>query len=173
MASQSDSTTSGIPVTMTFTDQAARCVPPSVLEALRSADFRITLPAQTSVSAVRISTLPDNLVRVDGQGALYAPATQVVELTEQTIAFPASIAPGIPVTMSFSVPSVRDLETSFLNLFFDIQPPGSLVRPSYPRVAAGVLSVDFYRDIDEAGPPYDAVVIRGWGRIAVIPTTSS
>lgn len=172
MAYPSDSQTNGIAVTFTFTEQGAKCLPPSVLEALRNVDARINLPDSASES-VEVSTLSDNLIRLDASGALYAPAPQVVELGETTITISDTTAPGVPTTMNFSATAVRDLETSFPLLFFDYSPPGGLVRHQAPRLVGSNIAVDFYRFDNASGPPYDEVVVRGRGRVLVIPAPST
>lgn len=176
MANQ-DSATNSIPVTLSFTEQGPECVSPAFWEALRNANLRISLPvAFTSGTGadgftLRTSTLADNITRIDNQGAIYTPGIVKVELTEQTVTMTTTTAPGVPVTMTFATPGVPDLENAIRNIEFDIQPPQSPIYIGPPQIVNGNLNFDIYRIGAAADPPpYLEVVIKGRGRLFVIPS---
>lgn len=178
MANQNGLTTS-IPVTLEFTEQGPECVSPAFWEALRNANLRISLPADFLSSigggstSVAISTLQDNITRLDGQGAIYTPGLQIVEVEEQTVTLTSTTAPGVPVTMVFSLPSVPDLETAINNITFSKQPPEVGVSEGPWEVVGSNLQKSFYRVDDGSSAPYPEVVIKGRGRLIVVPAPTT
>ncbi len=177
MANQ-DGLTQSVPVTISFTEQGSDCVSPAFWEALRNANIRVSLPTSGTSNTggtvkVSASTISDNITRIDSQGAIYTPGVVKVELTEQTVTLTTATAPGVPVNMSFSAPGVPDLQNAIQNISFDIQPPESPVYIGPPQLSANVISFSIYRiDDGTAGPTYPEVVIKGRGRLFVIPSPS-
>lgn len=168
MASLSDTRTTGISAQLVFTEQALACVPPLVVEALRNADLRINIPEQLE-NDVPVSEVSGNLIRKDTTGAIYAPATRIVELGSAQVTITTTTAPGVPTALSFDASSVTDLTTAIKDIDFSFQPPGALVRNQPPRIQGTAIVVDFYRLNGSPGPPYEEVIITGTGRLLVVP----
>ena len=169
----SDAEFDGIPITVSFTQQGT-CFPAAVLEAFRTANWRAKLPTtntQTGVS-VQVSTFPDNISRIDSEGKIYTPGISKVEVLEQTINLTADTAPGVPVQMSFDVQGATDLNNVINNINFDIQPPESPVYVGPPRIDGKRLVYSIYRMDNGTEPPYPAVVVRGFGRLFIVPSPS-
>ena len=176
MANQ-DASTQSVPVTISFTEQGGDCISPAFWEALRNANIRVTIPSTTSsggsVIQIKASTISDNITRIDSQGAIYTPGVVKVELSEQTITLTTSTAPGVPVTMSFAASGVPDLQNAIQNISFDIQPPESPVHIGPPQLSGSSINFNIYRTDDgTAGPTYPEVVIKGRGRLFVMPSPS-
>lgn len=167
--------TQSVPVTISFTEQGG-CVTPAFWEALRNANIRVTLPTTFSggsgTTEVKASTLPDNITRIDSEGAIYTPGIVKVELTEQTVTLTTTTAPGVPVTMTFATPGVSDLQNALRNIDFDVQPPESPVYIGPARLASGNIVYNIYRIDDGTSTPWPEVVIRGSGRVFVVPSPS-
>lgn len=174
MAISTDSRTNQVPVSVTFNHHAMdRCVNPALKELLQSMNLTVDLPESASSSGtVAISTQTGNLIRTDGTGALYAAASTIITLQEQTVAFPVSTGTGIPVTLAFSVPTLTSLNSAFLDLDIRIQPFGSLVRLQQRRFENSVLYLDFYRDLD-AVPDFPSININVRGKILVVPAPAT
>jgi hypothetical protein len=173
MAVPTDSRLYAIPVQMNWNPHVlAKCASPAMAEILETASPTIDLPASLGDNGVTVSTEDNNLIQVDGNGALYAPAPIVLPLTEQTMLFPAATPTGTPVTMTFGVPSVGNTNLAFPDLIFEILPYGSPVRPQRRRWSGGNLEIDFYRDLELTGgtPVYTDVTIRGSGKILLLNT---
>lgn len=178
MATTSNSNTDGIPIQVVFTEHGAQCIPAAILEAFKTAQWRIVAPTpaanlEGTAVTMRASTLPDNIARVDSEGAIYVPAMLAVEVAEQSVVLTATTAPGTPVDISFSVPGVTDLRTYIDNIYFDIIPPESPVFIGPPRIVGGVYTRSIYRVGDPlATPPFPVVTVRGSGRLIRIPSPS-
>ncbi len=177
MATNQNSTRDGIPLTVTFTEQGRACMPPAFLEAFRTANWRAMFPSNLATSAdgtvvLRASTLPDNITRIDVEGAIYTPGITKVEVAEQVVNLTPTTAPGDPVEISFVVPSNVDLNNSINNINFEIEPPESPVYISPPRLSGGRIRYTVYRIETGLTPPYPAVVVRGYGRIFTVPSPS-
>ena len=174
MPANSDSTNEGVKVTLTFTEQGRACLPPALVDALLQANLRVDIPASstTGTTEVKASTLDDNIARIDSDGAIYVPGLTSVELTEQTVNLGTTTAPGTPVTMTFSVPGVSDLTTAINNITFVKEPPQSPVYIDAPRLNGTSILYDIYRLETGESAPYPEVVIRGSGRLFVVPSPS-
>lgn len=174
MAINQDADTSGVEVTVSFTEPASRCMPPNVLEAFRTANWRVTLPVPDATQEVmRASTLPDNIARVDSQGAIYVPGLTIVEAQEQSVTLLSTTGPGIPVEISVSVPGITALTNVLDNINWSVTPLGAQVRLGPPRIVANRYIRDIIRLEGVAGPPYPEVVVRMFGRLIVIPGPST
>jgi hypothetical protein len=173
MASSNGATRS-IPVTLSFTRQGPECASPALWEALANANLRIDLPESffttTSSGGVAVSTLQDNIIRLDSLGALYAPGITRVELTEQSATIGASVAPGVPTTIYFDLPGVQDLNNAIPDIIWDIQPFESIVTFGPRLIVGSKLQIDVYRGEIGATAPYPVISIKARGRIFVIPS---
>ncbi len=178
MAVTQNSNTTGIPITVTFTEQGTgQCLPPQILDAFRAANWRANFPTTLATNVdgtvvLRASTLPDNITRIDNEGAIYTPGITKIEVEEQTVNIGTAVAPGVPVEMSFAVPSTTDLNNTINNINFDIQPPESPVYIGPPRLTAGRIYYSIYRIENGTTPPYPAIVVRGFGRLFIVPSPS-
>jgi len=174
MATNPDSTTSGIPVQVTWTTQGSNCFPPVLIEALQNANWRINLPDSltTSSTSFTASTLADNIFRIDSVGAGYVPGNTIYQLSEQIINLDDALAPGTAVQMAFDAPGVADLDTAFKDIDYFIEPPSSGVYHSPEVVANGQITVNFFRIDDGTSAPYPPVMIRGRGKLLIPPTPS-
>lgn len=177
MAVSTDSQTNQVPVSVTFNQHAMnRCANPALIELLQTANFTANFPEQTSSTGttVAISTQSGNLIRADGSGAIYAAASTIITLQEQTVAFPITTGTGVPVTLSFGVPTLTSLNSAFLDLDIRIQPFGSLVRLQNRRFENSVLYLDFYRDLDAVpSPDFPSININVRGKILVVPAPAT
>lgn len=170
----SDSNQYGVAVTVQFNEQAvANCVSPALLDALRNANWYADIPDTSTSSGVQVSDQQYNLIRLDGNGALYAPASQVVTLVSQTVPFAKTVGPGVPVEVRFSIPTISDFSLAFPDVSFNIQPYGSLIRLGQRRIEPGNLIYSFYRDIDADMNNQEDAVIQASGKILLIPSPSA
>lgn len=170
----SDSNQYGVAVTVKFNRQTlAPCVNPALLDTLESASWYADIPDTATSSAADVSDQQYNLIRLDGSGALYAPASQVLTLLSQTVSFPATIGPGVPVEVSFPVPQISDFALAFPDVFFDIQPYGSLIHARARSFGSGQLTYSFYRDLDVDMSAVEDAVIRATGKVLIIPSPSA
>lgn len=171
----SDAVRRSIPVTPSFTDHGLACVTPAIREALVNANWRITLPddlfsTTTSSGSPTVSSLPGNLSRLDSQGGIYTASVAKVELTEQTVTLVESLAPGVPVTMSFGIQGIPDLENTAYNIEFDIEPPQVAFNKRGPVVVGNTIQYQLFRVDVGASAPYPEAVIKGRGRLFIIPS---
>src|SRR6188768_1146585 len=135
MAINQDADLSGVPITVTFTIPGSKCLPPYLIEALQTANWRASFPeSDATVEEMRVSTLPDNIARVDSQGAIYVPGFTIVEVQEQSVTLPSTTGPGIPVEISVSVPGITALTNVGDNITWEIIPGGSQVQIGPPRI---------------------------------------
>ncbi len=172
MASSNGATRS-IPVTLSFTKQGPDCATPALWEALANANLRIDLPEAyftSTTGGVSVSTLQDNIIRLDALGALYAPGITKVELVEQSATIGDSVAPGVPTTIYFDLPGVQDLNNAIPDIIWDIQPPQSIVTFGPRQVVGTKLQIDVYRGEVGDTAPYPVISIKARGRIFVIPS---
>lgn len=171
----SDSNQYGVAIDVKFNRQALDgCVNPALLDALESeAVFRADIPDTSTSSGVQVSDQQYNLIRLDGNGALYAPASQVVTLVSQTVPFAKTVGPGVPVEVRFSIPTISDFSLAFPDVSFNIQPYGSLIRLGQRRIEPGNLIYSFYRDIDADMNNQEDAVIQASGKILLIPSPSA
>lgn len=175
MPANSDSNNEGVKVILNFTEQGRACLPPALIEALTQANLRIDLPPSSIITPavdVKASTLDDNIAKIDSDGAVYVPGITRVELSEQTINLGTTTAPGTPVSMTFSVPGITDLTNAINNVNFVIEPPQSPVYISPPRFNGTNIVYDIYRLETGLTDPFSAVVIRGSGRLFIVPSPS-
>lgn len=174
MASSNGATRS-IPVVLNFTRQGPDCVSPAFWEALANANLRIDLPEEyftsgASGTGVAVSTLQDNIIRLDALGALYAPGTVKVALTEQSATIGASTAPGVPTTISFDLPGIQDLNNAIPDIIWDIQPPEQIVTFGPRNIVGTKLQIDVYRGEIGDTAPYPVISIKARGTVFVIPS---
>jgi hypothetical protein len=173
-----DSTQSGIPITVEFTQQGRACLPPSIIEAFKTANWRATFtdsgPVDPNTAVMRVSDLSDNIARLDTQGAIYVPGETKFELAEATINIGTSVAPGTMTEVSFAIPaSVIDLNNVLLNVFWEVSPPERGIYVSPPFVSANRLRFNITRLHDEGvTAPYTALVVKGTGRLFIKPSPS-
>lgn len=175
MATNSNAQTDGVAVNVYFTEQGRACLPPKVLEALMTANWRVTFPSSNTVtgnSRVQVSTLPDNIARIDNEGKIYVPGISKKEVLEQTINLSTTTAPGVPVEISFDASGATDLNNVINNINFDIQPPEAPVYIGPPRISGTRLVYSVYRIDNGSSSPYPEVSVRGFGRLFVVPSPS-
>ena len=146
-----DSATTGIPVTMRFSNPGG-CIPPQVEEALG------------------VSTLGDNVARLDSQGKIYVPGVQIVELAQQTVIMGTTVPPGQPVDLTFTPQQISDLNLTLINENLVYEPAGAPVNKQGPFVNSGAIRYTFYRQSTADTPPYDEIVIRMSLRAFVYPS---
>lgn len=168
-----DSATTGIPVTVRFSNTGG-CIPPAMVELLQNAEFRIDLPAaQSGQEALGVSSLSDNIARLDSQGKFYVPGFQFLTVPQQTVVMGTTIAPGTPVDLTFNISQVADPDTAFLgDLRPTYEPANAPVNMQGPFVNSGTVRYTFYRQATADTPPYDEIVIRMGGKILVAPSPS-
>jgi hypothetical protein len=177
MANQ-DSSQEGIPITVEFTQQGRACLPPSIIEAFKTANWRATFtqssPSDPDNAVMRVSDLADNLARLDNQGNIYVPGETKVELSEQTVNIGTTDGPGTIVDVAFPVPgSVTDLANVLLNVFWEVSPPERGIYVSPPTVSGGLLRYKITRLYDDGETaPYTALVVKGTGRLFIKPSPS-
>lgn len=170
----SDSNQYGVSVTLRFNRQKVDgCVSPKLLETLENADWHADIPDTATASGVSLSDEQYNLLRLDGNGTLYAPAPRVLTLPSSTVSFPSTTGPGVPVTVQFPAPQISDFSLAFPDVNFIIQPFGSLIRLGERRYENGSLYYDFYRDIDADMSSQEDAVIQGSGKVLLIPSPSA
>lgn len=173
-----DSSQTGVPITVTFTQQGRACLPPSLLDAFETANWRANFgesePADPDQAVMRFSDLADNIARADSRGNIYVPGETKFELTEQTINIGTTVAPGTMTEIAFGVPgSVTDLNNSELNVFWDVSPPERGIYVSPPVVSGGLLRFQITRLFDSGvSAPYTALVVKGSGRLFIKPSPS-
>ena len=175
MAVNQDANTIGVPIHVDFTEQGASCLPPSIMDAFRAATWRASFPQSlsgTGNGGVQASTLPDNITRIDSEGKIYTPGITKIEIAEQIVTLTTTTAPGVPVEISFAAPGVNDLQNTINNIQWDIQPPESPVYISPPRLFNGRIYYNIYRIDNGSTPPYQQVIVRGFGRLFVVPSPS-
>jgi hypothetical protein len=172
-----DSTTTSLPVSVTWTAQATQCVPPAVIEALRGANFRIDLPnsiVNPGTFVLTSSSFADNIFRVDSEGAGYVPGVVKYVLSEQVVTLTEATAVGEVVEVAFSAPGVSDLANAIVDMTWDIQPPGSPINIGPKRVSNGQVIFDIIR-VDtgiEAPDTLPIIVVRGSGKLLIFPSPS-
>lgn len=172
-----DSTTTSIPVSVTWTAQATQCVPPAVIEALRGANFRIDLPStivNPGTFVLTASNFSDNIFKVDSEGAGYVPGVVKYALSEQVVTFTEATVVGQQVEVSFSAPGVSDLDNALVDVSWDIQPSGSPINIGPKRVSNGQIIFDLTR-VDTGITLPDTlpiIVVRGSGKLLVFPSPS-
>lgn len=171
MAVNQDSETSGVPVRVYFTPQAAQCLPPSMMDALIRANWRVDLPTTTTASGTLMaSTLQDNITSIDSEGAIYTPGITKVELQEQAITLTEDTAPGVPVEVAFDAPGVSDLQNALRNIDWTFEPPEAPVNIGPARLVGQQIRFSVYRVDTDDTAPYDEIIVRGSGRLFVIPS---
>ncbi len=171
MAVNTNSETSGIPVRFSFNQHSAVCLPASIIDALSGMSLWIDLPATTTDSnTLKASTLQDNITRIDSEGAVYTPGIQIVELTEQSVTLTSDTAPGTPVEVAFEVPGVSDLQTALRNVDWTYEPPEAPVNIGPARLVGQQIRYSVYRVETDDTAPYDEIIVRGSGRLFVIPS---
>ena len=174
MAVNTNSDTSGVPIRVYFNQHSAACLPASVLDAFTNANWRADLPATTtSTNTLKASTLQDNITRIDSEGAIYTPGIQIVELTEQAVTLTTTTAPGTPVEVAFEVPGVSDLQTALRNVDWTYEPPEAPVNVGPARLVGQQIRYSVYRVETADTAPYDEIIVRGSGRIFVIPSPAT
>jgi len=172
-----DSTTTSIPVSVTWTAQATQCVPPAVIEALRGANFRIDLPStivNPGTFVLTSSNFSDNIFKIDSEGAGYVPGVLKYTLTEQVVTFTAGTAVGEVVQVAFSAPGVSDLDNAIVDVSWTIEPTGSPINIGPKRILNGQVIFDLTRvDTGITSPDVlPVIVVRGSGKLLTFPSPS-
>ena len=172
MAVNQDSETSGVPVRVYFTPQASVCLPPSLMDAFIRANWRVDIPTTTTTSSgtVRASTLQDNITSIDSEGAVYTPGIVKVELQEQSITLTTTTGPGVPVEVAFEAPGVSDLQNALRNIDWTLEPPEAPVNIGPARLVGQQIRYSIYRIATTDTDPFDEIIVRGSGRLFVIPS---
>ncbi len=170
-----DATDQGVRVEVVFTEQGG-CMPPAMIDALKYANWRAYFPKIDPLTGgplqpMRVSTLPDNIARVDSQGAVYVPGSVKIEVQEATITLTETTAPGVPVEISFAA-AITDLANVSNNIYFEVSPPESPLYFGPPRLVSGRIIYNVYRMETGLTAPYPEVVVRGAGRLIVHPSPS-
>ena len=167
-----DSATTGIPVTVRFNNPGG-CIPPQMVEVLQNAEFRVDLPdTETAQEALGVSTLGDNIARLDSQGKFYVPGVQIVEVPQQTAIMGTTVPPGQPVDINFDVSQINDVNVTLFNEILVYEPAGAPVNKQGPFVNSGNVRYTFFRQATADTPPYDEIVIRLSLRAFVFPSPS-
>lgn len=165
-----DSIYDGVTLDVTLDEGALRnaCVPEAIIQALQTARFRVNLPRNAG-SRAGVSTLPDNLARLDSEGLIYVPAMLGVQIAEQTLVLGATIAPGVQKEMSLPVPGIADLAAALKNIEVTVSPPDAGVNMT-PWVAEGSTLKAFFSRIDDgSSAPYQEITIRVKGQVYSVP----
>lgn len=168
MATNSDASLQSITTSLIYTKPLDGCIPEGIFEALERMNLRFNMPIQAGgTTGAFASSLQNNVIRIDAEGGIYAPAIVPLTIPETTIQLASDDAPGTEKSAFIATPGLSDPINALKDIRVTMNPASSPVNMTSVVASTGTtgigLRIGFTRVDYGQSAPYTPVEITVTG----------